>query len=531
VVQNIVHRKGVKIMQLHLDRSIKTPLYLQIRSQIRQLILTNKLPPGFRLPPERKLAASLGVNRTTVVNAYHELVADGLIQPHVGKGTIVNPPLSTEHFSLGPFAGAGNTEGLDSPVQPMSWQNFYTSQSERMYNPVLASILDEIGEEDQISFALGSPAGKYYPLEKFGQICQEIMQPGNWQAFAYGPTIGHYPLRKHLADWLCHRDIRSQAQSIMILSGSQQGLDLLAKVFLEPGDYIVMEEPSFLGAIGVFKAAGARILTVPLDQEGLRTDLLEQILSRHRPKFIYTLPTFQNPSGTKMSLSRRQTLLKLAYQYHVPIVEDDPYSELYYDGKPSPSLKSLDEHGYVIYLGTFSKILFPGLRLGWCVAPSLVLEQLTLAKQHVDLHTSTTAQWVMTEFCNQGLLDEHLQIVRNQYRRQRDAMVTALTEFAPQDLTWTVPEGGYYLWCGLPPGIKGAALLTKAAEKKVTFVPGNAFYVNSGGKDRIRLCFSHHSETTIREGIYRLCEAISEILNQPHPRVTVNRPRFNEPLV
>jgi len=518
-------------MQLHLDRSLKIPLYLQIRNQIRQLILSNELPPGFRLPPERKLAASLGVNRTTIVNAYHELEADDLIRPHVGKGTIVNSPPPYEHSSVDRLVIDDNAELLRSPVQPMAWQNFYTSQSERMYNPVLASILDEIGEEDQISFALGSPAGEYYPLEQFRKISQKVMQPGNWQAFEYGPTIGHYPLRKYLADWLGHRGIRTQAQNVMILSGSQQGLDLLTKVFLEPGDYVVMEEPSFMGAIGVFKAAGARILTVPMDQEGIRTDLLEQLLSRHRPKFIYTLPTFQNPTGTKMSLSRRHELLKLAYQYHIPIVEDDPYSELYYENQPSPSLKSLDEHGHVIYLGTFSKILFPGLRLGWCVAPPPVLEQLSLAKQHVDLHTSTTAQWVMTEFCNQGLLDEHLPIVRNQYMRQRNAMVNALTEFAPQDLSWTVPEGGYYLWCELPPGMKAATLLTKAAEKKVTFVPGNAFYVNSGGKDRIRLCFSRHSETTILEGISRLCEAILEMLNQPNSRGTTNRPQFNEPLV
>ncbi|MDR3599526.1 MAG: PLP-dependent aminotransferase family protein [Desulfosporosinus sp.] len=517
-------------MQLHLDRSLKTPLYLQIKSQIRQLILANELPPGFRLPPERKLAASLGVNRTTVVNAYHELVADGLIQPHVGKGTIVNPLLCAEPFSLDHFASS-NSELLHSPVQPISWQNFYTKQSERMYNPVLASILDEIGDEDQISFALGSPAGEYYPLEEFRQISQTVMRSGNWQAFEYGPTIGHYPLRKFLEEWLSLRGIRTQAQSIMILSGSQQGLDLLAKVLIEPGDYIVMEEPSFLGAIGVFKAAGARILTVPLDQEGLRINLLEQILSRHRPKFIYTLPTFQNPSGTKMSLSRRQELLKLAYQYHVPIIEDDPYSELYYEGQPSPSLKSLDKHGHVIYLGTFSKMLFPGFRLGWCVAPPPILEQLALAKQHVDLHTSTTTQWIMTEFCRQGLLDKHLLTVRSQYKRQLNAMVTALTNFAPPGLSWTVPEGGYYLWCELPPGIKAATLLTKAAEKKVTFIPGNAFYTNSGGKDRFRLCFSRHSETTITEGICRLCKAILEILHQPHPVLPLNRPRFSEPLV
>ncbi|MCO1601706.1 PLP-dependent aminotransferase family protein [Desulfosporosinus nitroreducens] len=517
-------------MKLHLDRSLKTPLYLQIRSQIRQLILANELPPGYRLPPERKLAASLGVNRTTVVNAYHELTADGLIQPHVGKGTIVSPAQTVQHF-LNRLSNLDHSEVFGMPVQPISWQNFYTSQSERMHNPVLASILDEIGEEDQISFALGSPAGEYYPLNELNEICKEVMRPGNWKALEYGPTIGHYPLRQYLADWLSYRGINAQAQTILMTSGSQQGLDLLTKVFLEPGDYIVMEEPSFLGAIGVFKAAGAHILTIPLDEEGLRIDVLEQILSRHRPKFIYTLPTFQNPTGTTMSLGRRHELLRLAYQYHVPIVEDDPYSELYYENQPLPSLKSLDEHAHVIYLGTFSKMLFPGLRLGWCAAPLPVLEQLSLAKQHVDLHTSTTTQWIMTEFCNQGLLDKHLPLVRSQYKRQRDAMVTALTEFAPQGLSWTVPAGGYYLWCELPPGLKAATLLTKAAEKKVTFVPGNAFYVNSGGKDRIRLCFCRHSETTIREGIFRLCGAVSELLNQPHHGGRILRPRFNEPLV
>lgn len=516
-------------MKLHIDRSIKTPLYLQIRSQIRQLILTEELPPGYQLPPERKLAASLGVNRTTVVNAYHELVADGLIQPHVGKGTIVSSKQIIQ--ALSGFSGVDPSDGRGVPVQPISWQNFYTSQSERMHNPVLASILDEIDEEDQISFALGAPAGEYYPLDKFLEISQQVMCPGNWKAFEYGPTVGHYPLRQFLANWLSQRGIHTQAQTILITSGSQQGIDLLTKVFIEPGDYIIMEEPSFLGAIGVFKTAGAHILTIPIDQEGLRTDILEQILSRHRPKFIYTLPTFQNPSGTTMSLDRRHELLRLAYQYHVPIVEDDPYSELYYESQPFPSLKSLDKHAHVIYLGTFSKMLFPGLRLGWCAAPLPVLEQLSLAKQHVDLHTSSTTQWMMTEFCNQGLLEVHLSLVRNQYKRQRDAMLTALTEFAPQGLSWTVPEGGFYLWCELPPGLKATVLLTKAAEKKVAFVPGNAFHVNSEGKDRIRLCFCRHSETTIREGIRRLCEAVSELLNQPHYGDATNRHRFREPLV
>ncbi|AET69986.1 transcriptional regulator with HTH domain and aminotransferase domain [Desulfosporosinus orientis DSM 765] len=504
-------------MKLKLDRSLKTPLYLQIRDQIGQLILSQQLSPGYRLPPERKLAAQLGVNRTTIVNAYHELAADGLIQSHVGRGSMVciHPTMNQDRI----------------PIQPVSWQNYYSSQAERMHNPVLASILDEISEEDQISFALGAPAGEYYPLKELNEICKAMMHAGNWQAFAYGPTIGHLPLREYLADWLRLRGIKTQAQNILITSGSQQGLDLLTKIFLEPGDFIVMEEPSFLGAIGVFKTAGAHILTIPLDEEGIRTDILEQILSRRRPKFIYTLPTFQNPTGTTMSLARRHELLKLAYQFHVPIIEDDPYSELYYEQGPFPSLKSLDEHEHVIYLGTFSKMLLPGLRLGWCVAPTTVLEQLSLAKQHVDLHTSTTTQWIMTDFCNQGMLDQHLSLVRNQYKRQRDIMADTLTEFSPPGLSWVLPSGGYYLWCELPPGINATSLLRKAAEKKVSFVPGNAFHIHSGGKNLIRLCFCHHTEATIREGIYRLCTAISELLNQPSQGRPAHRHHYRETLV
>lgn len=504
-------------MKLNLDRSLKTPLYLQIRDQIRQLILTRQLSPGCRLPPERKLAAQLGVNRTTIVNAYHELAADGLIQAHVGKGSIVS---FSQTVNQGPL-----------PIQPVSWQNHYSSQAERMHNPVLASILDEIWGEDQISFALGAPAGEYYPFKELNYICGKLIQAGNWQAFAYGPTIGHPPLRESLAGWLALRGIRASAQNIMITSGSQQGLDLLAKIFLEPGDFIVMEEPSFLGAIGVFKTAGAHILTIPLDGEGLRTDILEQILARRRPKFIYTIPTYQNPTGTTMSLERRHQLLSLAYQFHVPIIEDDPYSELYYDQEPPPSLKSLDEHEHVIYLGTFSKILLPGLRIGWCAAPAPVLEQLSLAKQHVDLHTSTTNQWIMTEFCNLGLLDKHLSRVRGQYKRQRDTMLAALKEFAPPEFSWLLPSGGYYLWCQLPPGLNATSLLSKAAEKKVGFVPGNAFYVHTGGKNLLRLCFCHHTEAAIREGVYRLCTVLADLLSQPSQGKGARRHQYREPLV
>ncbi|WP_407312273.1 PLP-dependent aminotransferase family protein [Desulfosporosinus sp. SB140] len=487
-------------MRIILDRESKISLYLQIRNQIRRLIQTHTFPPGYCLPPERKLATTLGVNRSTVVNAYRELEADGLIESHVGKGTIVKPMAILE-----------NVKEPDIPVQPLIWKDFYNRQSEKMYNPALSNILDHLAQDDLISFAAGAPALETYPLEKFAQINSNLIMKSQGYPFEYSSTLGLYSLREYLAEFMAARGIETQPENIIIISGSQQGLDLLAKIFLEPGDAVVVEEPTYLGAIGVFNAAGAHILTVPVDENGLCTDILEQILARHRPKFIYSQSTFQNPTGVTMASDRRMKLLQLAYRYHVPIVEDDAYGELYYDTPRVQSLKAMDDYNHVIYLSTFSKILFPGLRLGWIVAPSSVIDMFELAKQHADLHSGTTVQWLITEFCRQSLLEEHLHNVRDKYTSKRNVMLRALEKYSPPGLSWNVPKGGFYLWCQLPLGINATTLLSKASEKKVAFLPGDAFYVSTGGQDKIRLCYSRCPQETIEEGILRICEALTEI--------------------
>ena len=486
-------------MQIILNRESQTSLYLQIRNQIRRLIQTHTLPPGYRLPPERTLAKTLGVNRSTVVNAYHELEADGLIESHVGKGTIVKSAAIPEDPKEPGF-----------PVQPLIWKDFYNRQSEKMYNPILSNILDQLSQHDLISFAAGAPALETYPAEKFARISRDLIGNSGYP-LEYSLTLGHFPLREYLAEFMATRGIETKPENIMIISGSQQGLDLMAKIFLEPGDSVVVEEPTYPGAIGVFNTAGAHILTVPVDENGLSTDALEQLLARRRPKFIYVQPTFQNPTGVTLTPDRRQKLLQLAYRYHVPIIEDDAYGELYYDTPKIQSLKAMDNYNHVIYLNTFSKILFPGLRLGWIVAPSPVIDMFELAKQHADLHSGTTVQWLITEFCRQGLLEEHLQYVRERYASQRDTMLRALEKYSPPELTWHVPQGGFYIWCQSP-GINATAWLGKAAEKNVAFLPGNAFYVHSGGSDKIRLCYSRCPQETIEEGVRRICEALAEII-------------------
>jgi DNA-binding transcriptional MocR family regulator len=488
-------------VHINIDRESHTPLYLQIKNQIRQLIVGRALQPGYRLPPERKLAAALGVNRSTVVNAYRELEADGLIESHVGRGTMVN---------FIPGREAGEELGL---TLPPVWRNFYSSRAGRMSNPFISNVLDMVAREDTISFALGVPALEFHPVEYFNSIISGLMKKEGNALFEHGPTAGYYPLREYLAGYMGQRAIQAGPENIIILSGSQQGLDLAAKVFIEPGDAVVIEEHTYMGAIQVFAAAGARVFSVPMDEEGLRVDVLEQVLSRYRPKFIYTQPTYQNPSGITMCLARRRELLRLAYRFHVPVLEDDPYSELHYEGGLVPSLKSLDTSDHVIYLSTFSKVISPGLRLGWLAAPSDLARQLLMAKQLDDLHSNTLAQWAVNEFCRKGLQREHLLTVRGEYHKRRDAMLASLEEFAPPGLCWSHPAGGFHIWCGLPEGVHAGDLLSRAVEKKVTFVPGDVFCASAGGTDRLRLSFSRCSEATIREGIRRFCTVLSKMIN------------------
>lgn len=298
----------------------------------------------------------------------------------------------------------------------------------------------------------------------------------------------------------------------MILSGSQQGLDLAARVFLDPGDVIVVEEPSFFSALQVFRAAGARVMGVPVDEGGMRLEVLEPLLMRTKPKLIYTLPTFQNPSGVTMGLERRVRLLELAYRYQVPVLEDDPYGELRYEGGAVPPLKALDQYGYVIYLSTFSKILFPGLRVGWLAATRPVVRQFALAKQLVDLHSGSLSQQLLDRFARQGLLLSHLQTVRQDYLSRRNIMLEALEQNTPPGFSWNRPEGGLYLWCRLPERIASSRLMARAADQRVSFVPGEAFHQNGQGQNFIRLNYTFPPPGRIREGVARLMEAVRETL-------------------
>lgn len=395
------------------------------------------------------------------------------------------------------------------------WQDRYSECARRMTSSAIREILKFAQRPDIISLAGGWPDPALFPVEDLDEICHYILAEKGREALQYGITEGYPPLRRFLAERMAAYGLVTSEENIVITAGSQQALDLLGRIFLDPGDAILLEKPSYVGAIQAWRTYGVKFVTVPLDDEGMRVDLLEEALVENRPKFIYALPNFQNPAGVTLSLERRGRLVELADRYGVPIVEDDPYGELRYEGERLPPLAVLDAErggGNVLYLGTFSKTLAPGLRLGWIVAPVEVVRQLVLAKQGSDLHTNSFGQVMAYEYCRRGLLQPHVEEIIATYRERRDAMLAALERHFPEGVRWTRPEGGLFLWVILPEGVDSVELLKEAVEEKVAFVPGTAFYADGTGHNTLRLTFATASPELIEEGIKRLGRAIKKRL-------------------
>jgi DNA-binding transcriptional MocR family regulator len=346
-------------------------------------------------------------------------------------------------------------------------------------------------------------------------------------AFFYGPAEGVSSFRGSLAELMRGRGASVSTEEILVTSGSQQALDLLARTFLDPGDTVVVEEPSYLGALQVFRATRARIVSVPVDENGMRVDRLETLLARVSPKLIYTLPTFQNPSGTVMSLERRMKLLDLAYRFRVPIVEDDVYCDLWYDEPPPPPLRALDRHGYVIYASSFSKVLSPGLRVGWIAGPRPLMRRLVQAKQAMDLQAPTVSQMVIERLLSSGGYAEHIQSLREAYARRRDAMEEGLRRHARGWGEWRRPRGGFFHWCRILPPVSIEGLVAGAAEKRVSILPGSACLAEETIEGHLRLSFSFAPPEEIETGIARLARVVRRAaaqVREPQEAVGATRP-------
>lgn len=392
------------------------------------------------------------------------------------------------------------------------WEHRFAQRTQKMKSSAIRELLKLTEQPDIISFAGGLPAPELFPNIKVNEVCSQILNELPAKALQYSTTEGYQPLREFIAFQTSKMGFNVTPDNILITSGSQQALDLLGRIFINEGDHILVECPTYLGALQAFTPYSPDYITVDSDDDGMMMDHLEEAL-RGGPKIIYTIPTFQNPTGVTLTLERRKKLVELAYRYGVPIIEDDPYGRLRFEGNELPTLIELSNQycgepgcyaGNTIYLSTFSKTLAPGLRLGWIIAPTPVIQKLVQAKQGADLHTSSFNQMIAYEIGRYGYIDEHVKDICEVYHQRRDLMLDGLEKHMPQGVHWTHPQGGLFLWLTLPEGNNAVELMKFAIEEKVAFVPGDSFFPCGGGENTIRLNFSNATEENLRIGIERL---------------------------
>lgn len=404
---------------------------------------------------------------------------------------------------------------MSLPIQPVEtevttdWDAKLATRAKKMTSSVIRELLKLTEKPDIISFAGGLPAAELFPIREFREACEYVLTTNGSKALQYGATEGYTPLREYLSEKMQKYGVPAEVGNIIITNGSQQALDLIGRIFLDKGDVVITERPTYLGALQAWRAYEPQFATVPLDDDGMCVDELEPVLKAHQGnvKFIYVLPNFHNPAGTTLPLERRMELVRLAAKYGVPIIEDDPYGELRFEGEDITPIETLHKEN-VIYLSTFSKTLAPGIRIGWVTAPSKIIGKLVQAKQGADLHTGVFVQMVAHDICSRGLLRTHVKKVRDAYLERRDAMLQAMEEHFPSGVTWTRPQGGLFLWVRLPEQIDTTEFMKTALEEKVAYVPGAAFYPDQGGHNTMRLNFSYCRPEIIREGIQRLARAI-----------------------
>lgn len=410
------------------------------------------------------------------------------------------------------------------------WQQLFAERAGRMKASDIREAFKLAERGDIISFAGGFPAPETFPREEVGAIAAEIVTTMAATSLQYGPTEGLYELRDLVARRLTAKGVPCQPEDVLLTTGSQQALDLIAKVVIDPGDAVVVEKPGYIGGISAFGNYEASFVGVPLDDDGLCTDQLEEALRSAqspahgrngrsarifrngqtdtwapRVKLCYVVPNFQNPSGVTLSEERRRHLVQLAARYGLAVVEDDPYGEIRFEGSPPPAIKSFDFDGRVLYLGSFSKIAFPGLRVGFVVGHRDLMQKLSVAKQGTDLCSSSFGQKLLAECLKRGVVDAHLEAIIPVYKRKRDLMLEALSRYFPEEARWTYPEGGFFVWVTLPEGMDAKEMLPEAVTcHRVAYVSGGAFFTDGTGKNTIRLAYSQASDDSIVEGVRRL---------------------------
>ncbi len=471
-----------------LDRASIVPLYRQIYEHLRSAILAGTLPESARLPAEREMAQRLRVNRSTIVHAYRELATEGLIAQRVGSGSRV----------------AAQTERRERSAGVPWWVTLPPWRVGEFPN-----ILGELAakqEPGRISFVQGVAPDEPSPLGELAKSFARVARDPRF-VLSYGDSEGYAPLREAIAARMATRGAKVHARDVIMLTGSTQGIMIVAQSLAEPGDEIIVESPSYPGALQIFQICGLRAVPVPVDDEGMRVDHVEAVLRTRRPRFIYTMPSLHNPTNAMMNADRRERLATIARRAGVPIVEDDPYGPLAPERLP-PLLASAPD--CVVYLSTFSKTIAPSLRVGWLVAPHVVLERLLLRKQAYDMATSLYVQAAILDYLERGY-DAHVEQLRSELLLRRDLADEAIAKRWPRTVRVAAPRGGFYLWATTPRDLRARALLDAAERRGASFLFGEAFYPGSGGDHQFRLALTAVTRTEIGQGIARIGEAIASL--------------------
>ncbi len=471
---------------IELDRTSNQPLYQQLEAHIEKLINDGSLPAGAKLPASRDLASKLGINRNTVTSAYDALVTKTRVHSHVGQGTFVAEP------------------GRDATPETPSRMRWSFSRAALAARDRFRSPAEETHHPDPINFATMVPDEELFPVEPFRVVLDEVLARQGKQLLQYGPAAGYPPLRSYIAERLARRGVKATPENVLVVNGSQQALDLICRTLLDPEDPVVLESPTYTSVLPLLAQYRAEIEEIPMTARGMDLDALEASLTRSRPKLLFTMPTFHNPTGITMDLASRERLVDMATRHGVPVIEDDFDSELRFDGEPLPPLKAFDDKECVVHIGTFSKGLFPGLRLGWIVAPTAFVDTLGRSKLISDYHTSLLLQAAVLAFCERGHYDIHLERLAGIYREKSRVLIAALEKYFPDDVTWTHPEGGFAVWITLPKTLSVDAILSEAVADGVLFTPGEHFFAHGDGRRFLRLSISRVPVERIAEGVQRL---------------------------
>jgi GntR family transcriptional regulator/MocR family aminotransferase len=474
------------------DRGRPEPLYQQLGSYLRGLIAADRLPRGGKLPATRELATALGLSRNTVSQAYDELLAEGILTAHVGQGTFVAPQ-----------AGAAPHRAHPEPPAPRRgfvWSGLFAHRARALALPGGARALYPAGPH-RFDFRGGQVAADCLPEDDLRHAFAEALKRHLKDIARLLDPLGWLPLRHEIARYLVGRGIECTAGEVAIVNGAQQAIDLVARVLVDPGDTVVMEQPGYFGAALAFTACQANLVGVGVDGEGLCTDELARVLRARRAKLVYATPAAQSPTGAVLSDDRRRALLALADEHQVPVLEDDYDSELRYEGAVVAPLKCADRAGQVIYAATFSKVLFPGLRVGYVVAAPPLLEKLALARWNTDVTTSAPVQAALAILLARGGLERHLRRVRRLYAARLTATLEALGRSMPAGTTWTRPRGGHMVWVTLPRGTDDDGVYRDALRAGVAYTPGELFHMDGRGRQHLALAFANLAPASIAEGV------------------------------